>query len=41
MGSAIAAGWVYKEAKCPVCEDFVGDEAAVNHHVERTHFKGW
>jgi hypothetical protein len=25
-------------AKCPVCNVFEGDEAAVTHHVERSHF---
>ncbi|SMR58724.1 unnamed protein product [Zymoseptoria tritici ST99CH_1E4] len=27
------------EAKCPVCEDFVGDEGAVSFHVEKVHFQ--
>jgi hypothetical protein len=25
-------------AKCPVCNVFEGDEAAVTHHVQKSHF---
>lgn len=27
----------YVEVKCPFCESFTGDEAAVTHHIDREH----
>lgn len=35
LGSAPSAG--VETAKCPFCEGFEGDEAAVTHHIDREH----